>query len=86
MLGKVSKKLGEKGMIMTIDKELIDFIAHGGYNPTFGARPMNRLIQNTVEQHLADLIIRGEFSAGQTISFKVLSDDSDKASLKPTVV
>jgi ATP-dependent Clp protease ATP-binding subunit ClpC len=85
MLQKVEKRLGEKGMIFSIDKELIDFIAEGGYNPTFGARPMNRLIQDTVEQHMADLIIRGTLNAGQTINFKVLSKVNSKDSLKPIV-
>ena len=86
MLDKVVKKLGEKGIIFSIDKELIEFIAQGGYNPTFGARPMNRLIQDTVEQHLADLIIRGEIKAGQTVSLQVLSNDANKNSLKPIVI
>jgi ATP-dependent Clp protease ATP-binding subunit ClpC len=86
MLQKTAKRLGEKGMIFSIDNKLIDFIVHGGYNPTFGARPMNRLIQDTVEQHMADLIIRGTLNAGQTISFDVLSDTADKNSLRPIVV
>lgn len=86
MLKKVAKRLGEKGMVLTIDKDLIGFIVQGGYNPTFGARPMNRLIQDTVEQHLADLIIRGELTAGKTISFKVVDTVNNKDSLKPIVV
>jgi ATP-dependent Clp protease ATP-binding subunit ClpC len=83
MLAKVAKKLGEKGMVFSINKELIDFIVEGGYNPTFGARPMNRLIQDTVEQNLADLIIRGDLTAGKTISFNVISNNHDKKSLEP---
>ncbi len=86
MLLKVAKRLGEKGIVLSIDRELTDFVVHGGYNPTFGARPMNRLIQDTVEQHLADLIIRGDLTAGQTIGFKVLSNTTfNKGSLKPVV-
>jgi ATP-dependent Clp protease ATP-binding subunit ClpA len=85
MLGKVAKKLGEKGIIFSIDKGLIDFVVEGGYNQTFGARPMNRLIQDTVEQHLADLIIREDLSAGQTISFKVLSSGEGKNCLEPII-
>ncbi len=85
MLKKIAKKLGEKGMILQIDKELIEFCAQNGYNPTFGARPMNRLIQDTVEQHLADLIIREELVAGQTVSFKVVKNTGNKDSLKPIV-
>ena len=86
MLQKVAKRLADKGMTLSIDKDLINFIATGGYNPTFGARPMNRLIQDAVEQHLADLIIRGELDAGQTISFKVLNNIANKDGLKPEVI
>jgi ATP-dependent Clp protease ATP-binding subunit ClpC len=86
MIQKVAKKLGEKGMILSIKKGLIDFIVQGGYNLSFGARPMNRLIQDTVEKHIADLIIRGSLSAGQTISFKVISNTDGKDNLEPVVI
>jgi ATP-dependent Clp protease ATP-binding subunit ClpC len=86
MLKKVAKKISDKGMVLNIDNELIDFVVNGGYNPTFGARPMNRLIQDTIEQHLADLIIRGQLNAGQTVSFKVLAKGETKDSLEPVVV
>ena len=86
MLQKVAQKLSEKGITLSINKELIDFVVQGGYNQTFGARPMNRLIQDSVEQHIADLIIRGNLNAGQTISFKIISDTSGKNSLDPVVI
>jgi len=85
MLQKVSRKLEQKGIAMTIDKDLLNFIVHGGYNPSFGARPMNRLIQNTVEEHLADLIIREQLGAGKTVSFRITSDTPEKNSLKPII-
>lgn len=85
MLKKVGKKMTEKGMTLNIDSTLVDFIVRGGYNPTFGARPMNRMIQDTVEQHIADLIIRDQIVPGQTISFEVLDSGSTKNSLQPRV-
>ncbi len=85
MLNNLAKTLAKKGMTLDIDQALITFIAHGGYNPSFGARPMHRLIQNTVEQHLADLIIRQQIDVGSKISFKILSDVPDKDSLKPVI-
>lgn len=85
MIKKVTKKLAQKGIVLSVDKDLIDFIVTGGYNQTFGARPMNRLIQDTVEQHLADLIIREELSAGKKISFKIISTENSKNSLVPLI-
>lgn len=85
MLAKVAKRLGEKGMILEINTDLIRYCAENGYNPAFGARPMNRLIQDTVEQHLADLIIRDELTAGQTVEFSVISNTRNKDDLSPRV-
>jgi len=85
MLQKVAKRLAEKGMIFNINKELINFIAEGGYNPSFGARPMNRMIQDTVEAHLADLIIREELTAGKTVTFSVIGKSYSKADLLPDI-
>lgn len=85
MLLKISKKLSDKGITLEINNELINFVVTGGYNATFGARPMNRLIQDTIERHLADLLIREELNSGQTVSFKVLAEVANKDSLKPIV-
>lgn len=85
MLKKVAKRLAEKGIIFNINKELVNFVAEGGYNPSFGARPMNRLIQDTVEAHLADLIIREELIAGKTITFSVISSGYTKQDLLPDI-
>lgn len=82
MIQKVAKRLTEMGIILKIDNELINFIVGGGYNPSFGARPMNRFIQDTIEQHLADAIIRNQINAGQTINFKILDEKNNKNSLK----
>lgn len=85
MLKKVEKRLADKGITLKIDNELIDFLTINGYNPTFGARPMNRLIQDIIEDHLSDLIIRGQLIGGKTISFKILSNENKKESLKPII-
>lgn len=85
MLKKVAQRVADKGITLTIDKDLIDFLVQNGYNPTFGARPMNRLIQNTVEEHLSDLIIREQLTAGKTIGFKVIGSTGSKDSLKAII-
>jgi ATP-dependent Clp protease ATP-binding subunit ClpC len=85
MLKKVAKRLANKGIVFNSNQELINFLANGGYNPTFGARPMNRLIQDTIEEHLSDLIIRGDLKAGNKIEFNVLASLPEKESLKPIV-
>lgn len=85
MLAKITKKLEEKGIILSLNKELINFVTEKGYNLTFGARPMNRLIQDTVEQHLADLIIREQLNPGQTVEFTVIGNGDTKNDLLPKI-
>jgi ATP-dependent Clp protease ATP-binding subunit ClpC len=85
MLKKVAKRLSDKGVTLAVGQDIVDFLAAGGYSPTFGARPMNRLIQDTIEEHLSDMIIRQELVPGSKIEFKVLESTPQKSSLKPVV-
>jgi ATP-dependent Clp protease ATP-binding subunit ClpC len=69
MLRKLNKRLIEKGLEIEITPELINALIEKGTDPTFGARPMNRAIQDKVESMLADKILRGEASPGTKIVF-----------------
>ena len=71
MLKKVGARLLEKGITMKITPEIINFVSTNGANKAFGARPMNRFIQDTVEKEIAELIIKKEISAGNVLSFEV---------------
>jgi ATP-dependent Clp protease ATP-binding subunit ClpB len=44
-----------------------DFLANVGYDPTYGARPLKRAIQRYLENGLAEDILAGRFSQGDTI-------------------
>jgi len=55
------------------DKEVIDFLVNARYDPTMGARPLRRTIENLVVDPLANEIIRGEISEHDIIKL-VLSD------------
>lgn len=68
MLRKLNKQLDQKhGLKVAVTPDLIDFLISIGYHPEFGARPMQRAIQNTVEYAVAEKILRGEAEAGQEI-------------------
>lgn len=69
MLRKLNKRLDEQhGLTVALKPELIDFLVKIGYNPEFGARPLNRAIQNTVEFAIAQKILRGDITPGQEIT------------------
>ena len=67
MLGGLKKRLAEKSYDLVINEPLIDYLVIFGADPKFGARPMNRAIQDNVEKIIAEKIIGGELRAGQKI-------------------
>ncbi|MFZ9879840.1 MAG: ATP-dependent Clp protease ATP-binding subunit [Phycisphaerales bacterium] len=66
-LGKVRKRLAEKGMKMELDAAAKDFLIDKGYNPDFGARPLRRALGQYIEDPLAENLLMGEFKAGDEI-------------------
>ena len=69
MLRSLNKRLDtEHGVTIAITPELIEFLVSIGYHPEFGARPMNRAIQDTVEFAVARKILQGTISPGQKVT------------------
>ena len=85
MFNKVARRLLEKNITLNLTGEILDYLVRHGYNNSFGARPMSRLLQNTIEQSIADLLIRGKLSSGQTLEFKVIGDTGFKEDLQTIV-
>jgi len=67
MLAQVTKTVGEKNLKLEITDAVRDFLGEKGYDPTFGARPLRRVIQNEVEDKLSEALLRGEFNPGDTL-------------------
>ena len=67
-LEALAKRLLEKGIILSVTDELTQAAADAGFDPKFGARPMNRFIQDTVEQAVADKVLKGEIAPGASIT------------------
>ncbi|MSR78645.1 MAG: ATP-dependent Clp protease ATP-binding subunit [Candidatus Taylorbacteria bacterium] len=67
MLKKLQKRLAGKGIELVINDVLLKAVISAGTDPQFGARPMNRAIQEKVEQVIAKKIISGEAKSGSRI-------------------
>jgi ATP-dependent Clp protease ATP-binding subunit ClpC len=76
MLDKLSNRLKEKGLTLDISPTLVVYVVKNGSNKAFGARPMNRFIQDSVEGKIADLILKNEAVSGKTISFSVDNENN----------
>jgi ATP-dependent Clp protease ATP-binding subunit ClpC len=68
---KVTKRVREQGIHLTLTPAAIDFLLKEGYNPRFGARPIRRTIEHHIEDHLSEAILRGEFTAGTNLAVDV---------------
>ncbi len=66
-IGKTQKLLKEQGFDIQITDLALDQLAKEGYDPVYGARPLRRLIQNSIENAIAIALISKQFVAGDTI-------------------
>jgi ATP-dependent Clp protease ATP-binding subunit ClpC len=71
MLEKLAKRLEAKGVKLAVNDQLAQIVAAEGANELFGARPMNRYIQDKIEQPIAERIIDGSVQPGKTVAFSV---------------
>ena len=67
-LGRIKKTAEEKGISVFFKPELINELISRGYNPQWGARPLARVIEDTVESYLAVKMISKEFKMGDRVS------------------
>jgi len=67
LLNKLKKNLENKGIEFEITEELKEKIVELGYSPVFGAREMRRVIQDKVENVLANALLSGEIKRGDRI-------------------
>ncbi|MFI5254372.1 MAG: ATP-dependent Clp protease ATP-binding subunit, partial [Candidatus Limnocylindrales bacterium] len=67
MLARVRGQLTTQGMGLEVSQAAKDHIIKTGYDPDYGARPLRRVIQNMVEDPLAEALLVGRFQSGQTI-------------------
>jgi len=61
------KRLQERDLEIVLEDPARDLLAEAGFDPVYGARPLKRAIQQQIENPLAQQILRGDFSPGDTI-------------------
>ncbi len=67
-LGLLRKRLAERDLDLELDTAAADLLGEAGFDPVYGARPLKRVIQQQVENPLAQKILRGEFRPGDRIT------------------
>lgn len=67
MLKKIKKTLSDKGINLKADKDGVLILAHDGYDPKFGARPLRRLLQDRIEDDIANKLLSGDLKRRDTV-------------------
>jgi ATP-dependent Clp protease ATP-binding subunit ClpB len=75
MLTGVERRLTEAGLSLEVTDAARALIARTGYDPAFGARPLRRAIQRTIENPLARRILEGDFVSGDTVRIDASNDE-----------
>lgn len=81
-LAKLEERLKNKNIALKISARAKKRLAEKGYDPTFGARPLKRVIQNMILDELSLNIIEGKIQDGDKISLDVGQKDNILLSLK----
>ncbi|MGI9578479.1 MAG: AAA family ATPase, partial [Microthrixaceae bacterium] len=74
-LGHLHKRLAERRIDLEVTAEALAKLAHDGYDPAFGARPLKRLIQTEVGDRLAMGILEGKLAEGDVVTLGVADGD-----------
>ncbi len=70
-VAKLAVQLAEKNVTLNLTKKARALLAEKGYDPLFGARPMDRLLQDVLKKPLAERILFGDLKDGGKVSVKV---------------
>jgi ATP-dependent Clp protease ATP-binding subunit ClpB len=65
------KRLQDRNLDIVLEDNARDLLGEAGFDPVYGARPLKRAIQQQIENPLAQHILRGDFSPGDTIRVSV---------------
>ena len=71
LMADLNNRLADRRVTVKLDPKAKEWVAEKGYDPVFGARPLKRFLQRTVETKLARALIGGELGEGSDVTFTV---------------
>jgi ATP-dependent Clp protease ATP-binding subunit ClpB len=67
-LGSLRKLLADRQITLALDAGAREWLAEAGYDPTYGARPLKRVIQRSLQDKLAGLLLEGRVKDGENLA------------------
>jgi ATP-dependent Clp protease ATP-binding subunit ClpC len=74
----VTKQLLSKGITLEVTDAAKDWLGEKGYDQAFGARPLKRLISDRIEDRLSEMLLSGDFAAGDTVRIDRKTGEGDE--------
>ncbi len=71
LVADVNKRLADREISIRLTEEAKNYVVEGGYDPTYGARPLKRYLQKNVETLAARLMLKGDVGAQDTVVLDV---------------
>jgi ATP-dependent Clp protease ATP-binding subunit ClpB len=67
-IGRLARLLSDRKIGITLDRKATEWLAHAGYDPVYGARPLKRVIQRRLQDPLAQMILEGRIADGAQVT------------------
>ena len=74
MLGQVAKRLQERDITLRYGHDVVAHLAKAGFDENYGARPLRRVIQRTIEDALSEKLIAGDIHLGGQVLMRMAGD------------
>jgi ATP-dependent Clp protease ATP-binding subunit ClpB len=74
-LEQLRRRLAGRRLSLEVSEEAVAWLAHAGYDPAYGARPLKRVIQRHIADPLALALLEGRYAEGDTVRVDVAGDD-----------
>ena len=74
MLLSLKNRLSSLGITAEFDQSITDHLVEKGFDKSYGARPLNRLLQKSVEDDLSEMILLGEIKKGDNILCRIIDE------------
>jgi ATP-dependent Clp protease ATP-binding subunit ClpB len=71
---EVVERLGQKEITLKLSSKALDYLAEKGYDPHYGARPLNRLIQKTILNEVASKMVKKEIETGDCVEVELTKE------------
>ena len=75
LLTELNKTLADRRITVSLDNDAVAWIAEKGFDPVYGARPLKRFMQRSIQSSLARAIIEGEVQDGMEVVYSLEKDD-----------